>query len=55
MTTLWHSETAQGLISLYLLIHLFTLSLVIITQQFNMYRSGDGSLQVSAIYSALAV
>lgn len=53
MTALWHSATAQGLISLYLLIHLFTLSLVIITQQFNTYHSGDGSVQVSAIYSAL--
>lgn len=53
MTTLWHSATALGLISLYLLIHLFTLSLVIITQQFSMYRSGDGSVRVSAIYSAL--
>lgn len=53
MTTLWHSATALGLISLYLLIHLFTLFLVIITLQFSMYHSGDGSVRVSAIYSAL--
>jgi len=53
MTTLWHSATALGVISLYLLIHLFTLSLVIITQQFSMYCSGDGTVRVSAVYSAL--
>lgn len=53
MTTLWHSAATQGLISLYLLIHLFTLSLVIITQQFSRHSSGDGSTLVSTVYSAL--
>lgn len=41
MTTLWHGTAARGLISLYLLIHLLTLSLVIITPRFSTHHSGN--------------
>lgn len=41
MTTLWHGTAARGLISLYLLIHLLTLSLVIIAPRFSTHHSGN--------------